>query len=155
MSRVNEALINAASTIVQLEQTEDSAFSLSGIHQYLSLFSRYGRLLTNCHLFFALAALTVKPLRWGGGVFFPLNFNERTLKELSSGLFVHRPMRLPLKPAVKKGYASLTMPKRKRTFGRRRRSTMQHKLNPEQGKPADIILVFSSVSAVLYMVNLC
>lgn len=48
--------------------------------------------------------------------------------------FVYRPMQLHLKPAVKRGYASLMMLTRRRTSGRRRRSTMQHKLNPEQGK---------------------
>lgn len=48
--------------------------------------------------------------------------------------FPLRPMHLLLKPAVMKGYVSLMMLKRKkRTSGRRRRSTMQHKLNPEQG----------------------
>lgn len=36
-------------------------------------------------------------------------------------LSVHRPMRLLLKPAVKRGYASSMMLKKKRTFGRRRR----------------------------------
>lgn len=36
-------------------------------------------------------------------------------------LSVSRPMRLLLKPAVRREYASLMMLKRKRTFGRRRR----------------------------------
>lgn len=57
-------------------------------------------------------------------------------------VFVPRPMQLHLKPAVKRGYNNLMILKKKRTFGRRKRWTMQHKLNPEHGNPCDVLVHF-------------
>lgn len=67
---------------------------------------------------------------------------------------LHRPMQLLLKPVVKRGFASLMMLKRKRTYGKRRRSTMQHKQNPEQGSPDDFFLLSASCSAALYTASI-
>lgn len=69
----------------------------------------------------------------------------------SSPFIVHRPTQLHLKPAAKRGYASLMMLRRRRTSGTIRRSTMQHKLNPEQGQ-ADA--VFHPRCTLLHAVDL-
>lgn len=44
-----------------------------------------------------------------------------------------RPVLLPSKLAVKREYSSLMTVKRRKTFGRIRRSAMQLKLNPDPG----------------------